>query len=282
MRVEVNGVRLFFDVEGARLVPDGDVMREKPTLLLLHGGPGLDHSSYKPAFSQFTDIAQVVYLDHRGNGRSESGDTAHWNLEQWGDDVKAFCDALEIEKPIVLGNSFGGFVAMSYATRHPGHAGKLIITSTRGDHARIERTAELFTQYGGPEVGAMAREWFGVGFTDDLADRWVAQAMQFYNRRPAPPFRGAIWRKDMLLHFDRPGGEGRHFELLSGLGAVQCPTLVMGGEDDPVCPIECQEDIAAALPQHLVRFEQFADCGHGPWRDQPEKAFAVIRDFILA
>ena len=74
MRVEVNGVKLFFDVEGARFVPDGGVMREKPTLLLLHGGPGLDHSSYKPAFSQFTDIAQVVYLDHRGNGRSDRGD----------------------------------------------------------------------------------------------------------------------------------------------------------------------------------------------------------------
>ena len=60
MRVVVNGVRLFFDVDGASLVPDGAVMRERPTLLLLHGGPGLDHSIYKPAFSTLTDIAQVV------------------------------------------------------------------------------------------------------------------------------------------------------------------------------------------------------------------------------
>ena len=51
MHVSVNGVRLFFDVEGAKLVPDGPVMREKPTLLLLHGGPGFDHSIYKPAYS---------------------------------------------------------------------------------------------------------------------------------------------------------------------------------------------------------------------------------------
>lgn len=41
----------FFDVEGASLVPDGPSMREKPTLLLLHGGPGFDHSIYKPAYS---------------------------------------------------------------------------------------------------------------------------------------------------------------------------------------------------------------------------------------
>ena len=85
-----------------------------------------------------------------------------WNLAQWGDDVKAFCDVLEIGKPIVLGNSFGGFVAMSYAARHPGHAGKLIISSTRGNAARTERSIEMFTRYGGAEVGAMARTWFEV------------------------------------------------------------------------------------------------------------------------
>ena len=71
MRVLVNGVRLFFDVEGASLVPDGAAMRQKPTLLLLHGGPGFDHSIYKPAYSALSDLAQVVYLDLRGNGRSD-------------------------------------------------------------------------------------------------------------------------------------------------------------------------------------------------------------------
>ena len=73
MHVSVNGVRLFFDVEGAKLVPDGPVMREKPVLLMLHGGPGSDHSIYRPAYSALADIAQIVYLDHRGNGRSEDG-----------------------------------------------------------------------------------------------------------------------------------------------------------------------------------------------------------------
>jgi pimeloyl-ACP methyl ester carboxylesterase len=115
MHVLVNGVQLFFDIEGAKLVPDGPVMREKPTLLLLHGGPGFDHSIYKPAYSGLADIAQVIYLDHRGNGRSEDGPRESWNLVQWGDDVSAFCDALGISDPIVLGVSFGGKVALAYA-----------------------------------------------------------------------------------------------------------------------------------------------------------------------
>jgi len=93
VRLLVNGVRLFFDVEGAKLVPDGSAMREKPTLLLLHGGPGFDHSTFKPLYSALTDVAQVVYLDHRGNGRSDAGPKEGWNLVQWGDDVAAFCDA---------------------------------------------------------------------------------------------------------------------------------------------------------------------------------------------
>jgi pimeloyl-ACP methyl ester carboxylesterase len=117
MHVLVNGVRLFFDIEGAKLVPDGPVMREKPTLLLLHGGPGFDHSIYKPAYSTLADIAQIIYLDHRGNGRSEDGPRESWNLPQWGDDVREFCDVLGIISPIVLGVSFGGMVALAYATR---------------------------------------------------------------------------------------------------------------------------------------------------------------------
>src|SRR3954451_6893341 len=85
MRVLVNGVHLYFDVDGCALRTNGDQMQELPTLLLLHGGPGIDHSLYKPVFSALTNVAQVVYLDHRGNGRSERGSPDSWNLAQWAD-----------------------------------------------------------------------------------------------------------------------------------------------------------------------------------------------------
>ena len=73
MRVQVGDVWLFFDVEGPKLIPDGPTMCERPTLLLLHGGPGFDHSGFKPQLAELSDIVQVVYLDHRGNGRSDRG-----------------------------------------------------------------------------------------------------------------------------------------------------------------------------------------------------------------
>ena len=111
-------------------MPDGPTMREKPTLVLLHGGPGFDHSIYKPLFAQLADIAQVVFLDHRGNGRSEHGPREMWTLAQWGDDVHAFCETLGIVHPIVLGTSFGGMVALAYATQYPAHPAKLILLNT--------------------------------------------------------------------------------------------------------------------------------------------------------
>jgi pimeloyl-ACP methyl ester carboxylesterase len=72
VRVTVNGVRLYFDVEGRGLAAWDREMVARPTLVLLHGGPGADHSLFKPEFSAMADAAQVVYLDLRGSGRSRA------------------------------------------------------------------------------------------------------------------------------------------------------------------------------------------------------------------
>ena len=271
MHIRVNGVQLFFDVEGAKLVPDGPAMREKPTLLLLHGGPGFDHSIYRPAYSTLSDIAQVIFLDHRGNGRSEDGPSEAWNLAQWGDDVHAFCDVLGIVDPIVLG------------VAHPSKL-VLISTSAAGGTYR-DRRVELFERFGGPEVGALARRRFleVQGHPDQASlDAWRRLAFPLYTRTPRDPdmARRAISRSEVLQWFTKPGGESDTFNMFPDLGRIQCPILVLGGEDDPIHPIESQADIAAALPAHLVQFERFANCRHAVIPDAPERAMAVIRDFI--
>jgi proline-specific peptidase len=286
VRIEVNGARIFFDVEGAKYVPDGAEMRERPTLILLHGGPGFDHTSFKPAFSQYADIAQVVYLDHRGNGRSYREPRDRWNLAQWGDDLHAFCDALEIDKPIVMGQSFGGMVAMSYATRHPEHPGKLILSSTSAAmHRYRERSVALFEAKGGAEIGAFARRVLNDGYDDEaMARDWMTRAMPYYNTMPNsdPDARKrAVMSIDVLLHFFRPGGECFTFDLLDDLKKVRCPTLVLAGEEDPMTPIEAHVDIASAIPPQWVRLERVANAGHGAFRDDPA-VYDVIRQFIVA
>ena len=94
MQIDVNGTTLWFDVDGPSLVADGATMRERPTLLLIHGGPGgYDHSYFKPDFAPLTAVAQLVYLDLRDHGRSARQDPADWSFEACADDVRAFCDA---------------------------------------------------------------------------------------------------------------------------------------------------------------------------------------------
>jgi pimeloyl-ACP methyl ester carboxylesterase len=131
MRVSVDGTSLWFDVDGPALVPDGPAMRERPTVVLLHGGPGsFDHTYFKPEFARLTEVAQVVYLDLYGHGRSDWGKPSAWSFEAAADFVRDFCDTLGIVRPVVYGHSLGGFVAMVYGARSPGHAGALVLQST--------------------------------------------------------------------------------------------------------------------------------------------------------
>src|SRR5262245_27928118 len=185
MRIQVNGVRLFFDVEGAKFVPNGPRMRGKPTLLLLHGGPGMDGSYWRPWFSALADVAQVIYLDQRACGRSDRGSKELWTLAQWGDDVRSFCEALEIERPVVCGSSFGGEVAMSYATRHPDHPGKLILLSCSA-RLNVERIAELFRRLGGDDVAQIAAR-FWTEFDITRAADYVQRCIPLYYRKPMDP-----------------------------------------------------------------------------------------------
>jgi proline iminopeptidase len=67
------------------------------------------------------------------------------------------------------------------------------------------------------------------------------------------------------------------FNMIPDLARVQCPTLVMGGEEDPMTPVECQADVASALAPHLARFERFPGCGHAVVPDARLQSTAAMR-----
>ena len=280
MRIEVNGVRIFFDIEGAKLVPDGPVMREKPTLILLHGGPGMDHTYWRPLFSQLADVAQVIYIDQRGCGRSDRGSKGAWTLAQWGDDVHAFCAALDIDRPVVCGSSFGGEVAMAYAARHPDHPSKLMLLSASA-RLNLDYIGAAFDRLGGPAAREAAERFWRDGSMQDALD-YMRVCVPLYFRTPQDADRDAraIPNTELTMQYLAAGGEAQRCNFLPDLPRIQCPTLVMGGEDDPVTTIDDMADIASALPSHLVRFERIPNCGHGTFFDAPERTLAVIREFI--
>jgi pimeloyl-ACP methyl ester carboxylesterase len=279
MRVEIEpGVRLYFDVEGMGLVPDGESFRQKPTLVLLHGGPGMDHTGWKPRMSPLSDLVQILYYDHRSHGRSDRRPPTEWTLDHWADDIVRLCDALDIVKPIVFGQSFGGMVALRYIARHPTHPGKVILSSC-SPHLGLERKLAMFERLGGANARAVAQAYWSEPNATRFDD-YLKVCLPLYNPTPQPEASRAKARFDVDLLDTWNRTELPSVSLLPGLARAACPVLVMGGQQDPVTPIEDQRDIAAALPPQWVRFEAFTGAGHGIWRDRPDAAMSLLREFI--
>ena len=280
MFVEVEGARLFFDVVGAKFILDGPTMREKPTLIVMHGGPGFDHSTLRPFFDRFSDTHQLIYIDHRGNGRS-TGVPQSWNLVQWGRDVKLLCDALGIDKPRVYGNSFGGMVAMSYAAQFPNHPEKLVLSSTAA-RLHLETTYRLLEERGGPEARQIAVKFWTQ--TDAQAmDDYVRVCLPLYNPGPPNPqvaegWARAIRRPEVSAHFIL--GEMRTMDLRHGLPGFRCPTLVLAGGYDPITPPVCSTEIAELIPGGLGQLHILKEAGHGIHRDCPQEAEHILRSFL--
>jgi proline iminopeptidase len=278
MHVDVNGTRLWFDVDGPAIVPDGREMRDRPTVVLLHGGPGSwDHSYLKPDFARLAKDAQVVYLDLRDHGRSARGDPANWSFEVCADDVRAFCDTLGIARPVVYGHSLGGMVAMLYAARHPGHAGALVLASTTARFDLARMVAD-FRRAGGEEVAETVARVYGGDSLSVTPEQWNRCWSLF---GPWVPREQEKARVIANLELNAPGLKLlSRFNVLDQLARIDCPTLVCVGELDLGTPVAAAREIVDALPGGSARLEVIKGAGHFSWKDAPDRYWPLISDFV--
>jgi pimeloyl-ACP methyl ester carboxylesterase len=280
MYIDVEGTRLWFDVDGAGLVPDGPQMRERPTVVLLHGGPGsFDHTYFKPDFERLAGVAQVVYLDLIGHGRSDWGDAGVWTFEAAGASVRGFCDALGLERPIVYGHSLGGFVGLAYAVANPGHPHALVLQSTMA-RFDLDRIVDGFRRAGGDEVAGIAARVYG-GDRRGVSDEEWAGCWKLFGRWVP----GDEERSRMVLNRDlNPYGLQlmRSFDVLRQLPVIECPTLVCGGELDPVTTPAAHREIADALAEGVGRLVLIDGAGHFTWRDAPEAYWSLLTEFVAS
>lgn len=281
MYAKVNGTEIFFDVEGAGLVPDGERMREKPACFVLHGGPAMDHTYYKPHLSPLADDLQLIYVDHRNTGRSERIAPDSCTIEQMADDVEALRQYLGLGKVHVMGNSFGGMWALTYALRHQDALDKLILITTSPSYAFYEAAKAEVARKGSPEQIAAVPELFEgrIDSDEQLAPWWQTMTPLYYHRWDEKYAEGKErGRSNAALMAHMWQNVMPSYDVKSRLGEIRVPTLVLGGRHDWVTPYGQSEIIAAGIPDsELVIFEE---SGHFPFIEEPDRFMQVVREFL--
>jgi proline iminopeptidase len=280
MKAKIRDTELFFDVEGASIVVEADRLRENPVAFLLHGGPGADHTSYKPTFSALADRIQLVYIDHRGQGRSARGPRSTYTLDHNVEDLEALRQYLGLEKIIVIGGSYGGMVALAYAARYPKSVSHLIVYATVASFEFLAKAQRTLADRGTPVQRSIAQKlWDGSFESNDELKTYFDIMAPLYSHRPIV---GAGYA-DRILSYEATneafGGFLRTYDIRSELPKIIAPTLVLGGRHDWICAPEFSEEIASLIPQADLRI--FENSGHMLRTDEPQKLLDAIAGFLV-
>ncbi len=279
-----------------RLVPIDDtalwVVERGPDdglpLLVLHGGPGLDHHEFADYLDPLAaDGIRLLLVDLRAQGRSAPCDPSSWTLERMAQDVIMLALALDLDRYAVLGHSYGAFVALQNAVDYPGQAVASIVSGGVPSEIFLHGVEEALARLEPPElraqVGASWAREAEVRTPQDVAslmhDQWP-----FHFKDPRDPriaeyerrTKGAVFAPDVLRHFATASSGG--IELVDRLGGVTQPVLVLAGRHDRVCPVAASELTARLLPDARLRI--FEASAHMMFVEEPEVYLDEVRGFL--
>lgn len=279
--VDVADTRLFVEQRGSA---------SGFPLIVLHGGPGLDHHMYGNYLDPLTSDARyrLLLVDQRGQGMSDrESDPSTWTLERMVADVTALAETLGLDAYAVLGHSFGAFVALQHAVDFPGAAsGTVVSAGVASAHwlAGVEAQLAAFepesmrervvaswaheaTVETEAEVAELMRDQMPFHFHDPLDSRLGDYAASTAGTRYAP---------DVLRHFAVADYGG--IEVEDELQSITQPVLVLSGRHDRTCPAEAGADMAARIPgAELVVFESSA---HMTFVEEPEAYISAVGAFL--
>ena len=276
-----------------RMIPVRDVYLYVETvgqgdpLLLMHGGPGLDHVSLTP-FRKLADRHTLVFYDHRCNGRSVGPPVTSMTFENLTADADALREYLGFERWTVLGHSFGGHVALEYTLRYPERVSRLVLLDTAGEvRWSQEHAAEVLAGRGfGPATVAVARRFFTGRIPPKDFVRASIRLLPAYDHRfsflrLARQMLGGGWRAKMRPEALEFGGRMMQgWSVMDRLGEITAPTLVISGHDDFLFPPESQAQLAAGIPNARLRIIERA--GHNPQAERPAETLTAVDDFLAS
>ena len=282
MYAKIRGAEIYFDIDGMGLAPDGDRMVQRPVLFLLHGGPGGDHSTFKTQMSELRDVGQLVYVDHRGSGRSRPADPETYTLDHNIDDVEALREYLGLGRISVLGSSYGGMVAQGYAIRYRDRVANLTLVATAPSSRFLEDARQILQQRGtADQVRVCQWLWDGRFESEEQLREFYETMGPLYARTFQPgKFEEGWGRGERSFEQLNRGFAGflRSFDFTDELCRIICPTLVIGGAHDWICPPQHSHVIAERVPRAHLKI--FANSAHSIAQDEPAAFLAAVRGFL--
>jgi proline iminopeptidase len=271
--VEINGNRLAVEVLG----PEG-----APVVIAHHGAPGLgSRAEPRASFGRLADTYRVIVFDARGSGQSEGKGT--FSHEQWAADIDGLREWIGVDQVIMAGGSYGGFMAMEYATRYPDRVRAMVLRDTSPDNSNEEKALANALANTRVEIDREKLDRIFAGTVrddDDLRDCW-REILPLYDytydpdavekKVAATPYRYEAHNYAFSVNIP-------NYDLKPVLPKVTAPTLITVGRTDWITPVSCSEQIASLIPgSRLVVFEK---SGHSPQIEEAEAWTKVVREFL--
>ena len=250
----VNGIDLYYESHG-----------EGPAIVFLHGRGG-NHLSWWQQIPHFRDRYRCVAIDHREFGLTREVPDGP-GRRAFADDLHELLDHLKVDRACLVGQSMGGFTALSYTVRLPDRVSGLVLADTSGGIVSADIQSEFRTRLPTLPTDVSVRA-LSAGF------RQNQPALAFLYAeigRLAPPIRESL--EDLLLNQDGPS-----LVELADLAVYKIPTLVIVGDEDLLVPPVVGHMVAAHLPG--AKLEVVAGAGHSVYFEKPAEFNALLDAFL--
>jgi proline iminopeptidase len=256
-------------------------------LIVLHGGPGLDHHEFAGYLDPLCDQFRLILVDMRAQGKSDMCPEETWTLEQMAWDVVSLANALGLNKYAVLGHSYGAFVSLQNAVDFPGSAAQTIVSGGAPSSRFLEVVSKNLEEFEPVELRKQVADSWARETTAQTPEDFASlmhDQMPFHFGNPFDPCipeyeartAQVVYSPAVLQHFAKAGYGG--IDVEHKLKNVTQPVLVCTGRLDRVCSVEAAEATAAGLlDAELVIFEH---SGHMTFVEENERYLRVVRDFL--
>ena len=254
-------------------------------VVIMHGGPGADHSTML-GLLPLSANHELIFYDHRCNGRSRGAEMATMTWDNLAEDAEAIRNWLQFEKWAVVGHSFGGMVALAYAIRHPDRISRMVLLDTTGDGSSVHRRAPgVLAERGFTKKTVALAERFYSGLISPREFKWsmLKLAKAYYgDQRVAFMARQALQALRIRVSASAFIQGTRY--LISGwnvmmqLGRVTCPTLIIAGSKDFLFPPEKQRELQKGIAR--AQLQIVSGAGHNAHMERPKEIAGMIAAFL--